>query len=229
MSAFLSNIELYYSASIMTGESEIELIEEEFHHAVNVMRNREGSDLYITNGKGKIFLCSIERVCKTHLTARIKEQNSFLNQLQNVTFCFPALKNPDRFKFALEKCTELGITNFIIFDSTRSVAKIKNVEKFNKTLLSAMKQSLRAYLPSMTTIKNCKELLNLDGEKIVFDQGSNNLLSKEALIANQQFFIFGPEGGFTDEELSLFSNRYRLSDFRLRTETAIVKCASILC
>lgn len=224
----LSNIELYYSVSIKDGDNEIELVEEEFHHAAKVMRNREGNEIYITNGVGKIFLCSIQKVDKDYLTARIKEQKKYENQLKNVTFCFPLLKNPDRFKFALEKCTELGITNFIIFDSNRSVAKIKNVEKWNKTLLSAMKQSLRSYLPVITSIKGCKEFLNLNGEKIMFDQGGDKQFTKEVLNDNKQYFIFGPEGGFTNEELSLFSISYKLSDNRLRTETAVIKCASIL-
>ncbi len=208
----------------------INLTGDEFHHAVKVMRNKEGSEVFITDGNGIIYTCNINKILKDRLSAEIVDQKKYKNKLSNITFCFPVLKNPDRFKFALEKCTELGITNFIIFNSNRSVAKVKNIEKWNKTLLAAMKQSLRAYLPKLQSIENLKELLNLDGEKIIFDQSGKNIFSKEIIKVDvNYYFIFGPEGGFTEEELSYFSKVYSLAENRLRSETAIVKCASLIC
>jgi 16S rRNA (uracil1498-N3)-methyltransferase len=223
-----SNIELYYSPLVNSGDNVIELTGDEFHHAIKVMRNREGGEIHITNGNGIIFICTIAEIFKDYLKTNIKKQIKFENRFSNITFCLPVLKNPDRFKFALEKCTELGITNFILFNSSRSIVKIKNVDKWDKTILSAMKQSLRAYLPVITNIDNVKDLLNFDGEKFIFDQNTNEQFEYSLIKNKKYFFIFGPEGGFSNEELSLFNTVYKLADNRLRTETAIIKCVSII-
>ena len=79
--------------------------------------------------------------------------------MKNIFFCIPKLKYSDRFEFALEKCTELGITNFIIFDSERSIHKSDKKERWEKIVLSAMKQSLRSYLPNITVINSLIEYL----------------------------------------------------------------------
>ncbi len=223
-----SNIELYYSPLVNNGDNVIELTGDEFHHAIKVMRNREGDEIHITNGNGIIFICTIAEIFKDSLKTIILKHIQYENRFSNITFCLPVLKNPDRFKFALEKCTELGITNFILFNSDRSVAKVKNTEKWNKTLLSAMKQSLRPYLPKIISVNNIKDLLNLKGEKIIFDQSGNEYFEKDILKNKDYLLIFGPEGGLTSDEISFFDKIYRLAENRLRTETAVVKCAALI-
>lgn len=226
---YLSNIELYYSSEIDSGENIIILTGDEFHHAVKVMRNKEGSEIYITDGVGSIYTCKVTKIFKDYLKAQIEEKRKYENKFSNVTFCFPVLKNPDRFKFALEKCSELGITNFIIFNSARSVAKIKRTDKWDKTLLAAMKQSLQAYLPKITASGNIEEILSYEGEHLLFEQRAGNKFSKEILKPDEKYyFVFGPEGGFTNEEISLFKKKYKLAENRLRSETAIINCASII-
>ncbi len=81
------------------------------------------------------------------------------------------LKNPDRLKFAFEKCVELGITNFILFSSRYTLSKKVNPEKFQKTTLAAMKQSLRAFLPQVASA-SFNEIIKFDGVKIIFDQNA---------------------------------------------------------
>jgi 16S rRNA (uracil1498-N3)-methyltransferase len=225
---YLSNIELYFSSTVSEKAEMIELINDEFHHAVKVMRNREGDKIYITDGKGNIFKGIISNISKDHLTANTTEHKNYKNKLSNITFCLPVLKNPDRFKFALEKCTELGITNFIIFNSIRSVVKAKSVDKWNRTLLSAMKQSLRSFLPEISIVNDIKDLLNINSEKLIFDQSGKDIFNRNILTEQNYLFIFGPEGGFSNEELSCFNNIFKLEENRLRSETAVIKCASLV-
>lgn len=225
---YLSDIELYFSTLINFDKSIITLSGDEFYHSVKVMRNKEDQKIYITDGKGLIYACKIIKLFKDHLDAEIIKINKYENHLNNFTFCLPLLKNPDRFKFTLEKCTEFGITRFIIFNSNRSVAKIKNTDKWNKTLLSAMKQSLRAFLPDISVQNDFKELFNLNCEKIIFDQNSNKKFDRDVLKKNSYLLIFGPEGGFTNEELAYSKNVYQLAQNRLRTETAVIKCAALI-
>lgn len=228
---FLSNIELYYSPSQNISKKNILIDSEEFLHVTKVMRNKIGDEIYSTDGKGNIFKGKISKIEKNNLEVKIIENFTYQNNLRNIFFCIPKLKNADRFEFALEKSVELGITNFIIFESNRTISKSKKIERWNKILLSAMKQSLRSFLPKIETINNFKNISNFEGNKFVFEQKSNKHFNKtEVDLSKKNYFIFGPEGGFTLEERNFFkeSDFYNLAENRLRSETAIVKCASIL-
>jgi 16S rRNA (uracil1498-N3)-methyltransferase len=227
--AHLSDIELYYSDPDFIKNDRITLEGEEFHHSVNVMRNSVGDSIYITDGKGKIYNCEINEIDKNELKATIQSELEFENTTADIWFCIPVLKNPDRLKFALEKCVELGITNFILFTSKRTIPKKINTDKIEKITVAAMKQSLRAFLPNITSAK-FEEVIKLQGEKILFEQSAEKDFSSEIISSIPIYFLFGPEGGFDESEINLIhtAHRYRLSTNRLRSETAIIKCASLL-
>ncbi len=225
----LSNIELYYSSRKEISDETISLTGNEFKHAVKVMRSKIGDAIYITNGAGLIFKTEILSIKKDKLSAKIIETIKTENKFVNIFFCIPKLKNPDRFKFAIEKCVELGVTNFIIFESKRTVAKGMNIIRWEKIALAAMKQSLRAYLPKIKLAKNLSDIAELNGEKIIFEQNAERKFQFDLEVDEKYYFIFGPEGGLTVDELKLFDTDliYSLSDHRLRSETAIVKAASL--
>jgi 16S rRNA (uracil1498-N3)-methyltransferase len=226
---YLSNIELYYAAEKDNGI--LILSGEEKNHAVRVMRHIEGEVLYITDGKGRIYQTRISSINREFLTAEITDEHEYPDNNSNYTFCIPKLKSSERFEFALEKCTELGITSFIIFNAARSVSKSDKKERWGKIVLSAMKQSLRSYIPAITYIPNLSILNTFKGKKIIFEQNSSDILNKDLLNDKEKyFFIFGPEGGLNEKEISDLqgSESYKISPNRLRTETAIIKAASIL-
>jgi 16S rRNA (uracil1498-N3)-methyltransferase len=225
----LSNIELYYSPPALIKERELILQNEEFHHCVNVMRNSTGDLLHITDGEGSIYTCTILRIKEKELTAEINGKYIFENKSKDIWFCIPVLKNPDRLKFAFEKCVELGITNFILFNSKNTVSKKLKPEKFHKTMLAAMKQSLRAHLPKIKSA-NFNEIIKLDGTKILFDQNVKQVFDGKFNFAAPVYFLFGPEGAFAEDEIEAVGlvNRFNLASNRLRSETAIIKCASLL-
>ncbi len=227
---FLSDIELYYSPPVYCG-AEISLTTDEFRHAVKVMRHRPGDELFVTNGEGKIFSGKISTIEKEALRLSAEKTFTYKNKFENIYFCLPKLKNPERFEFALEKCVELGITNFIIFESYRTISKSSKTERWNKIALSAMKQSLRSFLPKIEINGTLNSIKDLSGEKIIFDQKAETYLFDFKNNPEKNFyFIFGPEGGFANEEFKLFqeSQVYKLAENRLRSETAIIKCASML-
>ncbi|RKY90040.1 MAG: hypothetical protein DRQ01_09845, partial [Ignavibacteriae bacterium] len=116
----LSDIELYYTPPELIAKDKITLADDEFKHCCKVMRNSIGDAIYITDGEGNIYKTEIEKIEKNSLYGKICETISYKNELKNIFFCIPKLKNPDRLKYALEKCVELGITNFILFESKRT-------------------------------------------------------------------------------------------------------------
>ena len=226
----LSNIELYYSPSGLI-KKEIIIDGEDFNHIIKVMRHAVQDIVHITDGKGSIYQSQIINIHKESITAKPVKVFHFEDTKKNLFFCIPKLKNPDRFEFALEKCVELGITRFIIFESKRSVSKSERTERWNKILISAMKQSLRCYLPEIKAVNSLKEIFLNQGEKLVFEQNSPNLIRNLKIIPEEKYyFIFGPEGGLDNDELNMFNpaNIFNLAENRLRSETAIIKAASLI-
>jgi len=225
-----SNIELYYSpGGIINNKIFIE--GEDFNHIIKVMRHSERDILYITDGKGNIYESQINSINKNSLSAVSLKTYHYENVKQNIFFCIPKLKNADRLEFALEKCAELGVTNFIIFESRRTISRGGKTDRWNKILISAMKQSLRSYIPVIKVANSVKDIFSLNGGKIGFEQNSSNKLNSLKIILDiNYYFIFGPEGGLDNDELEMFNpeNIYNLAGNRLRTETAIIKAASLL-
>ena len=225
----LSDIELYYTPKELIADKQLILEGDEFHHSVNVMRNSVGDTIFVTNGNGSVFTSKIISISENQLSANIVEVRVFENKANNIWFCIPILKNPDRLKFAFEKCVEFGITNFILFSSKRTISKKLNPEKFQKTTLAAMKQSLRAFLPQITSA-SFEDIAKVEGVKLIFDQNAKQEFEGKISLDKPTYFLFGPEGGFDENEIESVEqeNRFSLSTNRLRSESAIIKCASLI-
>ena len=225
----LSDIELYYTPEELIADEQLILEGDEFHHSVNVMRNSVGDIIFVTNGNGSVFTSKIISISENQLSANIVNVRVFKNKANNIWFCIPILKNPDRLKFAFEKCVEFGITNFILFSSKRTISKKLNPEKFQKTTFAAMKQSLRAFLPQITSA-SFEDITKGEGIKLIFDQNAKLEFEGKIILDKPTYLLFGPEGGFEENEIESVEqeNRFSLSTTRLRSETAIIKCASLL-
>ena len=229
----LSNIELYYSSSGENGGKLI-LTGAEAKHAAGVMRHKQGDVLFVTDGRGKVFEAEILEASKGKVVCQVLNVKEFTNELENICFVIPRLKNPSRFEFALEKSVELGITDFIVFDAERSVAKGSKLERWRKITESAMKQSLHGFLSVVRYFKSLKEIPIEKGDAvIIFEQESKRKFFdelKEIENENKIYFIFGPEGGLTKSELQTFKQAkvLQLTKNRLRSETAIITAASAI-
>jgi len=223
---FLSNVELYFSENISEKSGKIYITGNEARHIIRVMRHDEGDEIFITAGKGKIYRTKITGLGKDEIVSEIIEEKEYENNLENVSLCIPILKNFDRLEFALEKSVELGITNFIIYRAKRSGPKNPKLERWQKILTAAMKQSLRSYLPKISFVEDISELK--DENIIVFDQkyeeAFTSWIARRNTLTEKTFFVFGPEGGLTEEEITGFSNltTLKLTSNRLRSETAII-------
>lgn len=227
----LSDIELYYSVALDTKTSSILIDSEECNHIINVMRHKVDDEIYISNGLGKIFRCQINLIKKELVQAKILSEYQFEEKFPNITFCIPRLRSAERFEFAIEKCTELGITNFIFFQADRAISKGFNQKRIEKIFISAMKQSLLSWLPRVKYVSSIKDIDLLSGEKLIFDQLATKYFESSIVKeGNDYFLLFGPEGGFSTEESSVLNSsaKFNLAGNRLRSETAIIKAASLL-
>ncbi|MFA8341442.1 MAG: 16S rRNA (uracil(1498)-N(3))-methyltransferase [Rhodothermaceae bacterium] len=232
---FLSDIELYFTSAENVKESTLAITGDECKHITRVMRHQPGDKLFVTDGSGSIFETEINSAAKSEVICEIKNRLSYKKQLPNVVVCIPRLRSQDRFEFALEKCIELGITEFIVYTAERSVAKGEKLERWNKIALSAMKQSLRSFLPNIGYKKSLSELLQTENNVLYFDQKSelsvkdkiNELKENEV----KTLLIFGPEGGLSEKEFNILKEKgiaCQLTSNRLRAETAIVTAVSVI-
>jgi len=231
---FLSDIELYFSDYVDNEKRLIHISGDEAKHIVRVMRHSTGDTIYITDGKGIIFQTIVKGISADSINCQIESTFNYINELKNISICIPLFKNFDRLEFALEKSVELGVTNFVLYKPERSIKKNPKIDRWQKICLSAMKQSLRSFVPN---IKQIESLQQLKGEKVILlDQNSSVAApgwldkNRKNLTDEKHYFLFGPEGGFGENELSIFrdSLKIRLTKNRLRSETAIITFASLL-
>ncbi|MFC2134279.1 RsmE family RNA methyltransferase [Bacteroidota bacterium] len=231
----LSNIELYSTDRKNVQDNHLKIDGDDVHHISKVMRHKKDDEIYVTDGNGSIYLVNISEIGKDEIEAAIIKTFNFKNNFQNITVCIPILKSHERLEYALEKCTELGITNYFIYEAKRSTPKGIKLKRWEKLVLAAMKQSLRSYLPSIKELKSLSLLNDLPGIKIVFDQNSGNsfveFIKEMKSIENENIYlVFGPEGGLSEEELNSIDEKefYRLTNNRLRSETAIAAAVAVL-
>ncbi len=231
---YLSDIELYYTNDV-NGES-LELTGDEAKHITKVMRHSVGDKLHVTNGAGNYFETEIAEITKGSVVVSVKNRKKYNNEFENVFFCFPRLKSSSRFEFELEKSVELGITNFLIINTERTIPKGEKLVRWNKISLASMKQSLRTYLPKIEYLKSLEKMNLFEGEKIVLDQnGDENLVEYLSTIRKdfsdkKFYFIFGPEGGLSQTEIAkvLDNKVLTLTPNRLRAETAVISTATAI-
>jgi 16S rRNA (uracil1498-N3)-methyltransferase len=231
---YLSDIELYFATKI--NRNSITITGDESKHIAKVMRHTVGDILHATDGAGNYFETTISEITKNSVIASINSAKKYFNNFEKIYFCFPRLKSSDRFEFELEKSIELGITNFIIFHSERTIPKGDKLERWNKIALAAMKQSLRTFLPKIEYASSLKKINSLNGRKIIFDQkGSESLIqyineSKGKINSENHYLIFGPEGGLSQKEINSVDDSLTLTltQNRLRAETSVIATATAI-
>ncbi len=225
-------MQLFYVPNI--SGAEVILDETESKHAVKVLRLSVGDSVQLIDGKGGFYQAEISdaspKKCKLSIIGLNKE---FGKKDFHLHIAIAPTKNIDRFEWFLEKATEIGIDEITPLLTSHSERKIVNPERLEKILVSAMKQSLKAYLPKLNEITAFKELVinsKSQNKYIAYCDDIQKTHLKNAVAGGQNTLILiGPEGDFSPEEVKLaIENGFTvvsLGDSRLRTETAgIVAC-----
>jgi len=139
----------------------------------------------------------------------------------------------DRMEWAIEKCTELGVTRIIPIvahrtDSHLAAAATKRRERWQRLALQASEQSRRAGPPEISGPASLKELAGTAGCRIVLAESETDNRLRDALASRPSALTLaiGPEGGWTDDELQWFRDSgwtaASLGDTILRAETAAI-------
>ncbi len=230
------NMQLFYNPIISLETKTFFFDKEESKHIVKVLRKNSGDDLLVTNGFGQIFSTKIvvasENKCMVEIES-VAHQNPMSGFLH---LAVAPTKMNDRFEWFLEKATEIGVSEITPIICDRSERKFIKTDRFEKILISAMKQSAQAYLPKINEAIDVKTFFKqkFNGKKFVAHcEDSEKKMFKDQISPSDSVLVMiGPEGDFSKKEIEMALAEgflpISLGNTRLRTETAaIVACHTI--
>lgn len=215
------------------------LPEEESKHCVRVLRMTVGDELHLTDGKGNMYRCKVVsdnvKRCEVEVVETWPE---YERMSYGLTMCVAPTKNIDRFEWFLEKATEIGISEVYPMECDHSERRQIKLEREEKVITAAVKQSLKAYHPVLHDLTSVRDIIAMDfeGEKYIAHCDSSfgerpylgNLVKKGA----NTLILIGPEGDFSKEEINFaLQNGFKaisLGRERLRTETAAVVATTVV-
>lgn len=230
-------MQLFYHPEISEGFSQVSFPRDESKHIIKVLRKREGDTLHLTNGKGVLFQTEILSANPNNCIAGITSAERTPPAPYQLHLAVAPTKMNDRYEWFLEKATEIGIQQITPLICDHSERKVVKLNRFERVLQSAMKQSLHTHLPVLNEPVAFSEFMqrHTGGQKFIAHceegQKKSPLISK--VQKNREITILiGPEGDFSPEEIKTALDSswepVSLGKSRLRTETAaIVACHTI--
>ena len=232
----------FYLESFDASQQLITLNEETSKHVVQVLRMKEGELLQLTDGKGNLLLAKITDAHKKHCTVQVQSTSYKPQAARKITIAISLVKNANRFEWFLEKATEVGVTEIIPLLCERTERQHFRYERMKGILVSAMLQSQQTWLPVLqepVKFENAlRQTSTSDGIlKLIAhcEETAKNSLNKvlSEVEGSNYTILIGPEGDFTTTEINqAIAAEYKpvmLGETRLRTETAGVVAAAILC
>lgn len=226
----------------------IELPEEEAQHAVRVLRMNSGDEMTLMDGQGTFYKAIITEATKKRCLYRIEETLPQPRQWQPYLHLAVApTKNMDRIEWLAEKATEIGFDELTFLKCRWSERTAIKTERIEKILISAMKQSRKAWKPRLNEMTEFSAFLKkVQNEKNVpagnvqkfichchnNEHGEKPHLKDIIQSCRDTLILIGPEGDFSSEEVKLALSQgfqgVSLGKSRLRTETAALVAVHLM-
>jgi 16S rRNA (uracil1498-N3)-methyltransferase len=230
----IRDMHLFYTPQI-TGNTHA-LDEQESKHAIRVLRLLKGDRVVLVDGTGGWYEASVIEEHPKRCLLEIRSQtNSYQPLPYHLHVAISPTKSMDRFEWFLEKSTEIGISEITPLLSQRSERRQVKMDRMERILVSAMKQSLKAYKPILNEPISVQEFLKrgfIGMLGIAHCHPTSRISLAEVGSHTNNTFMVGPEGDFTDEEVNLTLDSgfkpIHLGESRLRTETAGVHICSAI-
>lgn len=211
-----------------------ELPEDECHHAVRVLRLQAGDEIRLMDGRGTfcqaVITSASNHHCRYDIRLREPQAPAWRGHLH---LAMAPTKLMDRVEWFAEKATEIGFDELTFLDCQFSERRVVKNERIEKILVSAMKQSHKAWKPVLNEIVSLKDFLAspVDGRKYIahcYEEIPRTSLFAELQshteAADTVTVLIGPEGDFSIDEVRMAMEAgyqsVHLGNSRLRTETA---------
>jgi len=215
-------------------EEQFTLPFEETVHCLRVLRFKTGDKIVVTNGKGLLLEAVIEDENPIGLLLRtlqiLKKTNS---QKFHLHIAISPLKNVSRFEWFVEKAAEFRISEITPLICKRTEKRNVRTDRLRKIATEAAKQSKSEFLPIIhepIDFKRFLEVLPVKLQCCIASCGDGEKLTLHELNSPDLLVMIGPEGDFSEDEITLALQRecksLSLGSSRLRTETAGVFVAS---
>ncbi len=196
-----------------------------------VLRFRPGQEVILFAGQKTERLYKLAEISKTEARLALVTEIK-LKLPQRHVYLFWSLLKRENNEYIIQKCTELGVSNFVPILSERTIKKDFNPERAKRIAIEASEQCGRGSVPVVREPLHLEKALEQYKEKLelyVCQQGGNPIPSIEGKSAG---LLIGPEGGWSESEQKMFSSSgltsLGLGDFTLRAETAAIVASSKL-
>jgi 16S rRNA (uracil1498-N3)-methyltransferase len=220
-------------------EGILHLPEAETRHAVKVLRAKIGFSYALMDGQGGTAEGVIIDLDKRSCVMQVGELSRESRPKLGLTMIVSPTKKTERFEWFLEKATEIGVERIYPVFTSRSETNIAKFDRWNKVLISAMKQSKRIWLPELMpamTLMDAVHEISASPQLaknffVAHCRDSVSVSAKTHLLkaltpAESSCIAIGPEGDFTSDEIEEMldsgAKEITLGDMRLRTETAAI-------
>ena len=210
-----------------------ELPEEETTHALRVLRLKAGDEMMLMDGKGNYYRAEVTLAHTHHCCYAIKDVLPQERQWKgSVHLAIAPTKMMDRIEWMVEKAVEIGVDELSFLDCQFSERRIVKLPRIEKIVISAVKQSRKAWMPQVNEIKSFDDFINTisSEHKYIahcYDEIPRTYLFDELRLSSDTcdaVVMIGPEGDFSIDEVRRAMDKgfksVHLGTSRLRTETA---------
>lgn len=213
--------------------SATELPADEASHAVRVLRMKPGDEMVLMDGVGTFFKAEVAVASPHHCVYRVLEEMPQLPQWHGrYHIAMAPTKLMDRTEWMLEKVTEIGVDEVSLLNCDNSERRVAKPARLEKILVSAMKQSRKAWKPVLNDMAAFRKFVSepRGGMKFIahcYEEIPRTYLYDELCgrdVSEAVTVLIGPEGDFTPDEVRMAVDAgyvsVNLGQSRLRTETA---------
>ena len=212
---------------------------DEARHAVVVRRLRVGEQVALVDGAGAVAVSTVVATTRSTLTCEVDSVSTSEPPAPTVTVV-QAIPKGDRAELAVEVLTEIGADRIVPWAAARCVGvwrgerAAKSLAKWRATAREAGKQSRRSWFPEVTEMVTTAEVADLvesaDLAVVLHESATTSLAALSLDGVASILVVVGPEGGITDDELSMLGAAHvvRMGEPVLRTSTAGVAAVAAL-
>ena len=226
----MKEVRFFYAPDAATST---ELPQEEAMHALRVLRLKSGDEMMLMDGKGSFYRAEVTLAHTHHCFYEIKESLPQQPQWKGrVHLAIAPTKLMDRIEWMTEKAVEIGVDELSFLNCQFSERRVVKVPRIDKIVVSAVKQSRKAWKPAVNEIVSFADFIAQprEGRKYIahcYDEIPRTYLYEELQKpsdTDDALVLIGPEGDFSiDEVRKAVASGYQsvhLGESRLRTETA---------
>ncbi|MDP3982024.1 MAG: 16S rRNA (uracil(1498)-N(3))-methyltransferase [bacterium] len=198
------------------------------HQITRVLRLHEGSRIILGNMKGKEALCEISEVGEFNIRVKILEVKTITRELPREVSLFCSVLKGSNMDLVVQKATETGVSFIIPITTAYTVKPSIRKDRLEKIAKEATEQSGRGTVPQILSPIPFAEAITLfQGDLMLFFDPSGERIPQDKVSVAKHVGVFvGPEGGWTQEEISLAKERLAivcsLGPLVLRAETAAI-------